>query len=164
MKLAKLLNVDQVILDLEETTCFPAIAKILNEMVRIGKFPAAHQAAALDALKKREEQVSTGIGCGIAIPHTFSDEIDEVVLMLARSKCGIDFDALDGEPVHLLVLFISPLKDYRRHLQVLAAIAKHFTNTEIRRRLLAAQTAEEILAILDRKACHFAGKSAFAAC
>ena len=64
---------------------------------------------------------------------------------------GIDFEALDGAPVHFIVLFIVPRKNYQLHLQTLSAIAKMFTNWEILRQLAAAKSHLEILEILDSK-------------
>jgi mannitol/fructose-specific phosphotransferase system IIA component (Ntr-type) len=77
----------------------------------------------LEALKAREEQVSTGIGSGVAIPHAFSD-ILRGGRGFGRSKAGIDFEAIDNAPVHFIILFIVPRKDYHLHLRTLAAIAK----------------------------------------
>jgi PTS system nitrogen regulatory IIA component len=105
----------------------------------------------LKALEEREALISTGIGSGVAIPHTFSDAIDKVVAIFGRSKEGINFQALDDAPVHLIILFIVPSKDYQLHLRTLAAIAKMLTNCEVRRRLAAAATRDEILEILDPK-------------
>ena len=110
----------------------------------------------LASLKVREEQISTGIGSGVAIPHAFSDHLDKVVAVLGRSEKGIDFEALDGAPVHFVFLFIVPSKNYPLHLRTLAAIAKMFTNVEIRRRIADAGSREEILAILDPKSSRVA--------
>ena len=94
---------------------------------------------------------ATGIGAGVAIPHTFSDEISEVVAVFGRSKQGLDFEALDHLPVHFIVLFVVPRVDYHLHLRTLAAIAKMFTKGEIRHQLAAADTHDEVLAILGAK-------------
>jgi mannitol/fructose-specific phosphotransferase system IIA component (Ntr-type) len=149
MKLAQLLSVDQILLDMKETEHWPSITELVNHLLEIGKLPRALGPEVLAALKAREDQVSTGIGSGVAIPHAFSDQLDEVVAIFGRSKVGIDFEALDNAPVHLIVLFIVPRKDYHLHLRTLAAIAKMFTNSEIRRRLGEAKTCQEVLAILD---------------
>jgi mannitol/fructose-specific phosphotransferase system IIA component (Ntr-type) len=82
-----------------------------------------------------------------------SDKLEKVVTILGRSKEGIDFESLDHKPVHFVILFLVPKKDYHLHLQTLAAIAKMFTNIEIRRRLAAATCHQEILDI-------FAGRAA----
>jgi hypothetical protein len=66
-------------------------------------------------------------------------------------EAGIDFEALDNAPVHFIILFVVPRKDYHLHLRTLAAIAKMFTNCEVRRKLAAAECRDEILEILDPK-------------
>ena len=105
----------------------------------------------LEAFRLREESVSTGIGSGVAIPHAFSDHLNHVIAVFGRSRAGIDFEALDNAPVHFIILFIVPRKDYHMHLQTLAAIAKMFTNCHVLRQLGLAENHEEVLAILDSK-------------
>lgn len=151
MKLANLLGADQIILDMKAVDHWPAIEELVDHLVQISLLPEAQREGSLEALKAREEQVSTGIGSGVAIPHAFSDELEEVVAIFGRSKAGIDFEAIDNAPVHYIILFIVPRKDYHLHLRTLAAIAKMFTNCEIRRQLSTAETRDEILTILDSK-------------
>jgi mannitol/fructose-specific phosphotransferase system IIA component (Ntr-type) len=151
MKLAKLLSADQIILDMKSVEHWSAIVELVDHLVEIKSLPEALKDEVLEALKAREDQVSTGIGSGVAIPHAFSDDLEEVSAVFGRSKAGIDFEAIDNAPVHLIVLFIVPRKDYHLHLRTLAAIAKMFTNCEVRRQISAADTRDEILAILDSK-------------
>lgn len=151
MKLAQLLGPEQILLDLKADEHWPSIVELVEQLVVSGKLPPDHQADILTSLKAREDQVSTGIGAGVAIPHTFSDDLEDVIAIFGRSKEGIDFQALDHGLVHLIVLFIVPRKDYPLHLRTLAAIAKMFTNSEVRRQLSAAASEEDVLAILDSK-------------
>ncbi len=151
MKLAKLLNSDQIILDMTAVEHWPAIQELVGHLVSGGKLPASQEQEMLDAFKAREELVSTGIGCGVAIPHAFSDHLDEVIAVFGRSRPGIDFEALDNAPVHFIILFIVPRKDYHLHLRTLAAIAKMFTNSEILRQLGAVESLDEALAIFDSR-------------
>jgi len=151
MKLANLLGADQIILDMKAVEHWPAIEELVDHLVKINLLPQAQQQSMLAAFKAREEQVSTGIGSGVAIPHAFSDDLEQVAAVFGRSKAGIDFEAIDNSPVHYIILFIVPRKDYHLHLRTLAAIAKMFTNCEVRRQLGNAQTRDEILAILDSK-------------
>lgn len=151
MKLAKLISADQIILDMKAVGHWPAITELVDHLVETGRLPEGQREEILDALKIREALVSTGIGSGVAIPHAFSDELEEVIAVFGKSKAGIDFEALDNAPVHFIILFIVPRKDYHLHLRTLAAIAKMFTNIEIRRQLGLAESRDEILAILDCK-------------
>lgn len=151
MKLGKLLDIDHILLDMKATEHWPAIVELVDFLTERGDIPKNCHEEILNALQEREAQISTGIGSGVAIPHTFSDDIENVVAIFGRSKDGIEFEALDNAPVHFIILFIVPRKDYHLHLRTLAAIAKMFTNCEVRRRLAAATTRDEILEILDPK-------------
>jgi mannitol/fructose-specific phosphotransferase system IIA component (Ntr-type) len=151
MKLAKLLDIDHILLDMKASEHWPAILELVDFLSENGDIPGDCREGILTALQEREAQVSTGIGSGVAIPHTFSDTLEKVVAVFGRSKDGIDFEALDCAPVHFIILFIVPRKDYHLHLRTLAAIAKMFTNCEVRRKLGTAECRDEILAILDPK-------------
>ncbi len=104
---------------------------------------------------EREQLGSTGVGGGIAIPHGKlpSDRFDQPsgpfpVLIFARSFRGIDFDAMDAKPVHLLFTVLVPEDSTGFHLKVLAKIARLLKSDEIKNELLAAKTREEIRAII----------------
>lgn len=156
MKLANLLSANRIILEMTAGEHWPAIVELIDHLVAEGSLEASLREEVLEALKLREEQVSTGVGYGVAIPHAFSEKLDKVVAVFGRSQQGIDFEALDQKPVHFVILFLVPKKDYHLHLQTLAAIAKMFTNIEIRRRLGEVRQHQEILDI-------FAGKPSKAA-
>ncbi|MES2983295.1 MAG: PTS sugar transporter subunit IIA [Verrucomicrobiota bacterium] len=151
MKLGKLLDIDHILLDMKATEHWPAIVELVDFLTERGDIPRNCYNDILQALEEREAQISTGIGSGVAIPHTFSDTLENVVAIFGRSKEGIEFEALDNAPVHFIILFIVPRKDYHLHLRTLAAIAKMFTNCEVRRRLAIANTRDEIVEILDPK-------------
>ncbi|MFT4175245.1 MAG: PTS sugar transporter subunit IIA [Luteolibacter sp.] len=159
MKLAHLLSPEQIILDMEAGEHWASIQELVRALVDSGALADHLEEPILASLKAREELVSTGIGNGVAIPHTFSDELDKVVAIFGRSRQGIDFQSIDGEPVSLIILFIVPRKDYHMHLRTLAAIAKMFTNPEVRRQLLTVETRDEILAILGSKPSRVAAPS-----
>lgn len=151
MKLAQLLGPDQILLDLKADEHWGSIVELVDHLEITGKLPPDQKNDILTSLRAREDQVSTGIGTGVAIPHTFSDVLTDVICVFGRSAAGIDFQALDHKLVHLIVLFIVPRKDYPLHLRTLAAIAKMFTNSEVRRQLIAAESCDDVLAILDSK-------------
>ena len=148
MKLSDLLDNDQLVLELEAGEHWPAIVEMVDRLVSTDKLPSGQRDDILAALKIREDMVSTGIGSGVAIPHAFSDDLDDVIAVFGRSGCGIDFEALDNAPVHLIFLFIVPRQDYQLHLKTLAAIAKTFTNPRLRDALRDAPNHEEIARLL----------------
>jgi len=92
--------------------------------------------------------MSTGIGFGIGIPHASTDLIQEVVGALGRSRPGVDFDALDNQPVHLVMLFLVPQGQFQKHLHTLANIAKLLHRAEFRKALEEAPDADAMLTII----------------
>ena len=121
--------------------------EVLKEMVNL--LAGAHQIKdaekVLDALLEREELGSTGIGQGIAIPHGKSDVVGKTVAALGVSKKGIDFDALDGEPVYLFFMLVAPASSSGVHLKILAKISRLLKDKFFRQGLREAKNAEEAI-------------------
>jgi mannitol/fructose-specific phosphotransferase system IIA component (Ntr-type) len=151
MTLASLLSEDQIIPEIAAADKWQAIEEIVGRLVTDGRLEASHRGEAIAALRHREETMSTGIGFGIAIPHASCDAVDEVTACFGRSKGGIDFESLDGKPVHFIVLFLVPKDQFQTHLRTLAAIAKFLNDPTVRSELAAAPDAKAILGVFDRK-------------
>ena len=151
MTLASLLSEDQIIPEIAAIDKWQAIEEIVGRLVTDGRLEASHREEAITALRHREETMSTGIGFGIAIPHASCDAVDEVTACFGRSKAGIDFESLDGKPVHFIVLFLVPKDQFQTHLRTLAAIAKFLNDPAVRSELAAAPDAKAILGVFDRK-------------
>lgn len=152
MTLAELLTPERVIAELQSGENLPAIEEMVTRLVEVEALPESQKEPALEALRIREDQRSTGIGGGIAIPHAFLPDLEEVVAIFARSKPGVDFCALDRAPVHFIVLFIVPESQYTLHLKTLAAIAKILNSTDTRKRLAEANNENEIIEVLSQRA------------
>ncbi|MDR2160332.1 MAG: PTS sugar transporter subunit IIA [Treponema sp.] len=84
----------------------------------------------LEALREREAKMSTGIHKGIAIPHGKTNAVENVYGVLGISRRGIDYDALDGEPVYLLFMVLAPQKDSEKHLRILKRMAELLENPQ----------------------------------
>jgi PTS system fructose-specific IIC component/PTS system nitrogen regulatory IIA component len=91
----------------------------------------------LEALREREAKMSTGIHKGIAIPHGKTNAIENVHGILGVSKKGIDYDALDGQPVYLLFMILAPPKDSEKHLRLLKRLAALLDNPKFYTELVA---------------------------
>jgi mannitol/fructose-specific phosphotransferase system IIA component (Ntr-type) len=152
MTLSSLISSDRVIPDMAATEHWPAICELIDQLVASGSFPESGREEILEALRNREDQCTTGIGNGIAIPHSFSDHIDQVTAVFGRSKDGIDFGALDHAPVHFVVLFLVPKEEYNLHLRTLAAIAKMLNNRTVREKLSEAASTAELIEVLSQRA------------
>lgn len=102
-------------------------------------------------LMAREKLGSTGIGDGIAIPHGKIAGLDELMISYGRSKKGIDFNAMDGKPVHLLFLLMAPENSAGQHLKVLARISRMLKDEAFRRKLMAATSAAAMYGVIVEK-------------
>lgn len=151
MTLASLLSPERVIPSMDATEHWPAIVELVDHLIEVDAYPESGREAILASLQDREDQRSTGIGGGIAIPHAFSDDIDDVTAIFGRSSEGIDFGALDNAPVHYVVLFLVPREQYTLHLRTLAAIAKILNSGGVRTQLADAADKQDILDILALK-------------
>ncbi len=152
MNLAQLLTAEHIVPDMKSTEHLPAIQELVDHLDDNRLLGTVNKAEVLELLHQREEQTSTGIGSGIAIPHTSVGNLDHVVAVFGRSQEGIEFGALDHAPVYFVVLFIVPTEEYRMHLKTLQAIARMFSSVEIRTQLAKAHSREEILEILSLRA------------
>jgi len=149
MKLASILSKEKILLNMNAEERWSAIEELIDHLDKRDLLAGENKEHILQSLHSREEQSTTGIGSGVAIPHTFSESIDDVIAVFGRSENGINFDAIDNAPVKFILLFIVPKKDYHLHLQALSAIAKMFNNCEIRQNLTEAQDSAEVLEIFD---------------
>src|SRR5436190_4115511 len=148
MDLGDILGPEQIIPDLQASNRWEAIDELINNLVTTNKIKAENREAVAAVVKKRESSMSTGIGFGIGIPHASTDLIYEVVGALGRSKKGVNFDALDNQPVNLVMLFLVPQGQFQKHLHTLANIAKLLHKAEFRQALEQAPDSEAMLQII----------------
>jgi mannitol/fructose-specific phosphotransferase system IIA component (Ntr-type) len=106
------------------------------------------RAACVGAVCAREELTGTGTGGGLAIPHARLSGLERPVLVFGRSVGGIDWDAPDGEPVHVMFLLLSPVEDHGLQLQILAALARGLSHGAVRD-LIRADSEETVWGTLE---------------
>ena len=150
MNLGDILSLETIVPDLRATNRWEAIDQLIDNLVATRKIQAGNRDAVIAVVKKRESSMSTGIGFGIGIPHASTDLIQEVVGALGRSATGIDFDALDNQPVNLVMLFLVPQGQFQKHLHTLANIAKLLHIKEFRQELEQAPDAAAMYAIIKK--------------
>ena len=148
MELADFLTKEQVVTDLKASDRWEAIEELIDLLVANGQVDSVHREAVVSVVKKRETSMSTGIGFGIGIPHASTDLIDNVTGAFGRSRSGVDFDALDNQPVNLVMLFLVPQGQFQKHLHTLAKIAKVLHKKEFRKALEDAGDAAEMYQII----------------
>src|SRR5437588_12799460 len=149
MDLGDILGPEQIIPGMNASNRWEAIDELINNLVSTGKIKPEHHDAISTVVKKRESSMSTGIGFGIGIPHASTDLIYEVTGALGRSRKGVNFDALDNQPVNLVVLFLVPQGQFQKHLHTLARIAKLLHKKEFREALETAPDAKAMFEIIQ---------------
>jgi PTS system nitrogen regulatory IIA component len=147
MKVLDYLEVDSICVDLNARKKSEAIEELCKILQSQKKIKVAKPL--VDALLQREKLGSTGIGQGIAIPHAKSDTLDSVVAALGISKKGLDFEALDGEPVHIVFLLVAPPDSAGLHLKILARISRLLKDKFFRQSLREAKTVEDVKKIIS---------------
>lgn len=151
MDLGDILGPDNVLPEMQAPDRWQAIDELIANLVTTGKIKPEHREAVTAVVKKRETSMSTGIGFGIGIPHASTDLITEVVGALGRSKPGMNFDALDNQPVKLVMLFLVPQGQFQKHLHTLANIAKLLHKADFRQALDQAPDAATMLRIIKEQ-------------
>jgi mannitol/fructose-specific phosphotransferase system IIA component (Ntr-type) len=149
MNLADILSPAQIIPEMRASNRWEAIDELINDLVATGKIKPESRDQIAAVVKKRETSMSTGIGFGIGIPHASTDLIYEVVGAFGRSRKGMNFDALDNQPVKLVMLFLVPQGQFQKHLHTLANIAKLLHKTEFRQSLEEAPDAQAMFDIIN---------------
>jgi mannitol/fructose-specific phosphotransferase system IIA component (Ntr-type) len=149
MKLRELVVEDAIITKLTGTKRNEILGELMDALVSAGKVPAEHRDAFVDGAVKRENRGSTGFGYGVAVPHVKTPDTDQLHIAVGISDAGIDFKALDKEPVHSVFLLISPEERPEEHIDAMEAIFGHLSRDQFRRFLRQAETKEDILTLLD---------------
>lgn len=141
MKLSQLLKKESIVADLESTTKQGIIRELARTVAPVAGIAAEEIAA---VLMERESLGSTGIGGGIAIPHGKLNSVKEIILGFGRSKKGVSYDSLDGRPVHIFFLLLTPENSTGGHLKVLAQISKLLKMDHFKQELINADAVEDI--------------------
>ena len=131
--------------DLAAKDSSEAIAELLERLSRAGAIATSARDSIFQALREREEVLSTGIGAGIALPHAKSSSLSEPVFAFGRSQAGVQFNSLDGLPVHFIFLYIVPT-DFSQELQAIKFIGRGFKHLQAIR---VCSTAQEISDLLN---------------
>jgi len=148
MNLGDILQADTIVSDLVASDRWQVIDELIDRLVAAGKIKLEHRDAVVAVVRKRETSMSTGIGFGIGIPHASTDLISDVVGAFGRSRKGIQFDALDNQPVTLVMLFLVPQGQFQKHLHTLADIAKLLHRKDFRQSLEQAPDASAMYGII----------------
>ena len=149
MKLKEFIVSSAIIADLKATDRDQAIRELVEAVSAAGALPASDVDEIVASVIKREQNGSTGFGRGVAVPHVKHARIKRMVATIGRSAGGIDFAALDHQPVYSIVLLLSPENQPQQHLQAMNIVFTNLQKDMFRRFLKQADTPEKISELLD---------------
>lgn len=149
MNLSEFVVTEAIIPNLEATSKEAAVQAMVASLKNSGAIPAGDEEGIVAAILKREELGSTGIGNGVAVPHTKHPSVDRLVATVAISSEGVDFASLDGEAVYILFLLVSPPDRPGDHLRGLENISRHLRDQTFCNFLKQSKTVEDVVELLD---------------
>jgi mannitol/fructose-specific phosphotransferase system IIA component (Ntr-type) len=148
VRIQDILQKNAIIINLEAS-------KKTELLLQMAQYLASHydlkdKAMVVQKIMDREAEMSTGIGFGIAIPHARMEGLDRVYMIAARSIKGIEFDAIDEQPVHLIFMMLSPANTTNPYTQILSSLSRIMSYEEIRQGLIKADSPEAFLGVIAR--------------
>ncbi|HFE9174800.1 TPA: fructose-specific PTS transporter subunit EIIC [Streptococcus agalactiae] len=147
MKIQDLLKKEVMIMDLKATSKEAAIDEMITKLVDTGV--VTNFAIFKDGIMKREAQTSTGLGDGIAMPHSKNAAVKEATVLFVKSASGVDYEALDGQPTDLFFMIAAPDGANDTHLAALAELSKYLLKEGFADQLRQAKTPDDIIATFD---------------
>lgn len=148
MKLSKFCDENLVLFDMNATTKDDAIGELVD-LAATSNMVKDHDRLLAD-VRDREELVTTGVGYGVAFPHAKTRSVKGIVIVFGRSSKGIEFDAMDHQPVNLFFFIAAPEDAIGQHLNVMARLSYLMKSSENRQALLEAASPGDVLTLIDR--------------
>ena len=149
MKMMDFLSKDAITTDLKGTKKEEVLRELIDLLVNSKEVQKADREKIFELLSAREALGSTAIGQGVAIPHTKCDSVKRLICTIGLSKNGVDFNSLDGEPVHIFFLLLAPIDSTGPHLKALAKISRLLKDKYFRENLKQATDKATILNIIQ---------------
>lgn len=149
MKLSDFIVTDALVPQLQATDRDAVINELVDALVEAGAADAGIRDELVKHILDREKKGSTGFGKGVAVPHVKHEKINKMSATIGVSQKGVDFNALDKEPVYSIVLLLSPVDSPDEHLQAMENIFSNLQKDTFRRFLRQATTAEEITDLIE---------------
>lgn len=144
MKFADFFCFDATISELQSKDRDGVIVELVSALEKAGRLKKGTKEEIIKAVIKRENEASTGMGKGIALPHVKHSSAKDIVAAIGKSSFGIDFSALDKQPVYSVILLISPVDNPDKHLQAMENIFRLLQQEKFRKFLRQSRSAEDI--------------------
>jgi mannitol/fructose-specific phosphotransferase system IIA component (Ntr-type) len=148
MKFADFICFEAIIPELKTRDRNGVVRELVSALYKAGQLGKGNCEEIIKAVIKRENEASTGMGKGVAVPHVKHKVVKDVVATIGQSSVGIDFSSLDKQPVYSVILIISPVNNPDKHLQVMENVFKHLQEEKFRKFLRQSKEAEEIEELL----------------
>ncbi|MFN4110792.1 MAG: PTS sugar transporter subunit IIA [Ignavibacteria bacterium] len=153
MKVSELLNETNILLDVEAKDKYELIDKLIDVVANSDK--VLDKEKVRNCVYEREKILSTGVGKGFAVPHGKTDAVTDIVLAFAITKEPLDYEALDNQPVRLVMLMVGKDSLLSSHIKLLSRISRLMNNDEFRENLLNAKTKQEVLEIFRKEEANY---------
>ncbi|MBY0096747.1 PTS fructose transporter subunit IIABC [Mesobacillus maritimus] len=147
MRITQLLTKDTILLSMNGKDKEEAIDNLVDVLVKAKKIDSREDFKA--AILKREDQSTTGVGDGIAIPHAKTKSVKEAAIVFGKSKDGVDYQSLDGQPAHLFFMIAAPEGANNTHLEALSRLSGILMREEVRGKLMAAASENEVIDVIN---------------
>ncbi len=144
MKFIDFVCFEAIIPELQASDRDGVIAELILSLDKAGNLGKGKCKEITRAMIKRENEASTGLGKGVAVPHVKHKSVKDLVAVIGKSSTGIDFSALDKLPVYSVILLVSPIDDPDRHLRAMESIFRHLQQEKFRSFLRQSRTSEQI--------------------
>ena len=148
MKFSEFICFNTIIPELKANDRNGVITELVSVLDKAGKLGKGNCEEITKAIIKREDEASTGMGKGIAVPHVKHKAVKKVVATVGRSSIGIDFSSLDKQPVYSVILIVSPADNPDKHLQAMESVFKHLQEEKFRKFLRQSETIKDIKELL----------------
>ncbi len=153
MKISDLLNEENVVLNLEAKDKYEIIDELVEVVSRSNK--VLDKEKVKNCVLEREKVLSTGVGKGFAVPHGKTDAVTDIVIAFGITKNPVDYEALDDQPVRLVLLIIGRDSLVSSHIKLLSRISRLMNNEEFRESLLSAPSKEDVLTLFRKEEANY---------
>ena len=149
MKFRDIVCFEATITELQASDRDGAIVELISALDKAGRLGKGKYKEIAREVIKRENEASTGLGKGIAVPHVKHKAVKDVIATIGQSSAGIDFFALDKQPVYSVILLVSSVDDPDKHLQAMESIFKHLQKERFRKFLRLCRSTQQIEDLLN---------------
>ncbi len=146
------LSKNRLLLDIKANNKEGVITELVEHLVKVNAIPYDMFKNVLEEVLQREKSMTTALGNEIAIPHSRSAFVKKMIVLIALAPRGIDFEAMDGKPVKIFILILSPRKETGPHLQMIATLTRILSDENTRKELLASTSTDELYQKIENRA------------